>query len=103
MIDEALRRYRQGAFTDGDVTRCTDLSVRAWRELIKIGAARTITERRGPGRVRLCDATTLKRAAVIVALNRAGLSLAMAGRIAYFMPRAELLYNVWDPSSILLQ
>ena len=103
MMDEALRRYRQGAFTDDDVTRCTGLSVRAWRELIKIGAVRTITERRGPGRVRLCNAMTLKRAAVIAALNRAGLSLAMAGRIAFFMPRAELLYHVWDPSWMLLQ
>jgi hypothetical protein len=103
MLDEALRRYRQGAFTDDDVTRCSGLSVRAWRELIKIGAVRTITELCGPGRVRLCDATTLKRAAVIAALNRAGLSLAMAGRIAYFMPRGELLYHVWDPSWMLLQ
>ena len=103
MIDQALRRYRQGGFTDDDVTRCTGLSVRAWRELIKVGAVRTITKGRGPGRVRLCDAITLKRAAVIAALNRAGLSLAMAGRIAYFMPRAELLYHVWDPSWMLLQ
>ena len=43
-IDAALRRYRKGLFADHDVTRCTSLSVRAWRELIKIGAVRTITE-----------------------------------------------------------
>ena len=51
-FDEALRRYRKGLFKDRDVTRCTGLSVRAWRELIKVGAVRTVTENRGPGRVR---------------------------------------------------
>ena len=59
-LDEALRRYRTGRFTDGDVTRCTGLSVRAWRELIKNRTVRTMTENRGRGRVRLCDATGLK-------------------------------------------
>jgi hypothetical protein len=102
-FDEALRRYRDDRFTDNDVTRCTDLSVRAWRELIKYKAVRTVTEYRGPGRVRLCDATVLKRAAVISALNQAGLSLAVAGRIAYFLPLHTLLYTVCDPLTILLQ
>jgi len=102
-IDDALRRYRKSVFTDHDVTRCTGLSVRAWRELIKIGAVRTMTEDRGPGRVRLCDASTFKRAAIIVALNRAGFSLAVSGRIAYFLPLDTLLYAIWDPSTILLQ
>ena len=74
-IEDALRRYREDRFTDADVTRCTGLSVRAWRELIKVRAIRTLTEGRGPGRVRVCDATVFKRAAVISALNQAGLSL----------------------------
>ena len=82
---------------------CTGLSVRAWRELIKIGAVRTITEDRGRGHVRLCDATTLKRAAVIAALNRAGFSLAVSGRIAYFLPIDELLYAIWDPCWIFFR
>ena len=102
-LDDALRRYREDRFTDDDVTRCTDLSVRAWRELIKHKAVRTVTEQRGPGRVRLCDATVLKRAAVISALNQTGLSLAVAGRIAYFLPLHTLLYTVCDPLTILLQ
>ena len=101
-IEEALRRYREDRFTDGDVTHCTGLSVRGWRELIKHKAVRTITERRGPGRVRLCDATVFKRAAVIYALNQAGLSLPIAGRIAYFLPFHTLLYAVCDPLTILL-
>ena len=84
------------------MNRCTGLSVRAWRELIKRGAVRTLTEKRGRGRVRMCDATTFKRAALIAALNQAGLSLAMAGRIAYFLPLDVLLYAVWDPIFILL-
>jgi hypothetical protein len=102
-LDQALRDYRLHRFTDDDVTRCTGLSVRAWRELIKTGAVRTVIERRGPGRVRLCDATVLKRAAVIAALNRAGLSLAVAGQIALFLPYRTLLYAVCDPSTILLE
>ena len=102
-LDDALRRYRQDRFTDGDVTLCAGLSVRALRELIKVGAIRTVTEGRGPGRVRLCDATVFKRAAVISALNQAGLNLAVAGRIAYFLPFHTLLYTVCDPLTILLQ
>jgi hypothetical protein len=102
-LNDALRRYREDAFTDSDVTRCTGLSVRAWRELIKIGAVRTVTEDRGPGRVRLCDANTFKRAALIAALNRARFSLAVSGRIAYFLPLDTLLYKIWDPYWILFQ
>ena len=99
-IEDALRRYREDRFTDDDVTRCSGLSVRALRELIKVGAIRTVTEGRGPGRVRLCDATVFKRAAVISALNQAGLNLAVAGRIAYFLPFHTLLYTVCDPLTI---
>jgi hypothetical protein len=103
--DQALSRYRQDRFADRDVTRCTDLSVRAWRELIKLKAVRTEEETygRGPGRVRTCDAHTLKRAAVISALNKSGLSLAVAGQIAYSMPYHTLLYSVCDPLTVLFQ
>jgi hypothetical protein len=103
--DEALSRYCRDRFTDQDVTRCTDLSVRAWRELIKLKAVRTEEEQfgRGPGRVRTCDAHTLKRAAVISALHQSGLSLAVAGQIAYVMPFHTLLYVVCDPRPILFQ
>jgi hypothetical protein len=100
-FDDALRRYRADRFTDDDVVRCTGLTQRAYRELIKVGAIRTVTDRRGPGRVRLCDTTTFKRAAVITAVNAAGFSLPMAGRIAYFVPFEELLFAVWDPNTIL--
>ena len=41
---------------------------------------------RGRGHVRLMRRDFFKRAAVIAALNRAGFSLAVAGRIAYFVP-----------------
>lgn len=102
-LDKALRRYRENRFTDDDVIRSSGLSVRAWRELIKFGAVRTIEEGRGPGRVRVCDATNLKRAAVIAALNRAGLSLGVSGRIAYFAPYHTLLYTLCDPLTILFR
>jgi hypothetical protein len=99
--DGVLRRYQAGLLTDGDVTRSTGLSVRSWRELIKIGAVRTNEVGRGRGRVRLCDPTTLKRAAAINALNVAGFSLAVAGRIAYHLPQDELLYSEIDPLTLL--
>ena len=100
-FDQALRRYGKERFTDRDVTRCTGLSQRAWRELMHLGAVRTITEDRGRGVVRICDATVLKRAAVIAALNRAGWSLAASGQIAYFVPHHWRLYYVCDPLKIL--
>jgi hypothetical protein len=76
------------------------VTTRALRELLKVGAVRSITERRGPGLVRLFDAKTFKRAAIIAALNRAGFSLVMAGRIAYFLPFEELLLALCDPIAI---
>jgi len=102
MVSEAIsRRYFAGQFADQDITRCTGLTPRAYRELIKLKAVRTVTERRGPGRVRLGDRTTLKRTAVIAALNQAGLSLATSGQIAFFAPYHSLLYEVCDPGAIL--
>jgi len=102
-LDRALRRYRKGVFSDHDVTSCTGLSVRAFRELIKTKAVRTVTDDRGPGRIRTCDATVFKRTAVIAALNRAGLSLAVSGQIAYFFPYHTWLFEICDPRTILLQ
>jgi hypothetical protein len=101
--DDGIRRYRKDQFTDNDITRCAGLSVRAWRELIKLKAVRTEAVDRGPGRVRTCDASTLKRAAVISALNESGLSLAVAGQIAFSQPLHTLLYVVCDPITIFFQ
>ena len=98
---ERLRDYRIGRFTDQDVVRCTGLSVRGWRELIKFRAVRTVTERaRGRGHVRLCDATVVKRAATIAAINEAGFSLAVAGQIASFLPFRTTLFEICDPRNI---
>ena len=102
-LNEALRRYRDGRFTDDDVVRCTGLTVRGWRELIKFRAVATVTESSGRGYVRLCDATVLKRAAAIGALNRAGLSLPVSGHVAYSLPLHTQLYEICDPCAILLQ
>lgn len=100
--DEALRRYCNGRFGDDDVTSATGLSVRAWRELRKIGAIRTeMEERRGRGYVRSCDSTALKRSAVISTISQTGLSLAVSGHIAYSLPCHVLLYEICDPSRIL--
>lgn len=94
---ERILSYAAGAFSDEDVTHATGLSVRAWRELIKLGAVKTITEGRGPGKVRLYDEGTLKRAAIIAALNDAGFSLAMSAKLAFFIPIDELFFTVFDP------
>jgi hypothetical protein len=104
-FDEALSRYRRGRFTDQDVIGCTDLSRRAWRELIKLKAVHTEKEiyGHGPGLVRTCDAHTLKRTAVISRLNQSGLSLAVAGQIAYVMPYHTLFYEICDPLTVLCQ
>ena len=96
-LKEAFRRYRANHFTDQDVTRCTDLSQRKWRELIKDKFVRTVTHSPGRGQVRLCDAITLKRTAVIAALNRAGLSLAVSSGVAFFLPFHTALYELVDP------
>ena len=48
----------------------------------------------------LCDATVFKRAATIAALNRAGFSLAVAGRIAYFLPFHTVLFEICDPGNV---
>ena len=101
--NEVLQRYRARRFSDEDIVRCTGLSVRAWRELIKHKAVNTVEETRGPGRgrVRLCDDVVFKRTAVIGALNTAGISLTVAGKIAFFLPYHTLLYAVCDPLTIL--
>ena len=100
-FEDALRRYRQDRFTDSDITRCTGLSVRAWRELLNLRAVQTSTEGLGRGRIRSCSATGFKRATVIAALNQAGCSLWVAGQIAYFFPLHTVLFTVCDPNTIL--
>lgn len=102
-LNQELRRYRDGQFTDEDVIRCAGLTLRAWRELLSTRLVRTVTEQRGRGRVRLCDATVFKRAAAIAAINRAGFSLAVSSQIAYFWPYHTVLFTVCDPLTILLQ
>jgi hypothetical protein len=101
-FQQALYSYRKDRFTDRDVMRGTQLTLRAWRALLETRAVNTVVERRGRGRIRLCDATVFKRAAVIAAISRAGFSLAVSGQIAYFLPFHNLLFTVCDPVTILL-
>jgi hypothetical protein len=98
-LDARLREYALERFTDLDVVRCTGLSARGWRQLLKFRLVRTIDENtRGRGHVRLCEAIAFKRAAVISAINQAGLSLQVAGWIAYFAPFHTVLYEICDPN-----
>jgi hypothetical protein len=107
-LQEALRRYRQRRFTDADIVGCTGLSLRSWREAIKLKAVRTIDEISGPGRgrVRVCDDVIFKRAAIIAALNSAGFSIRVSGQIAYFLHYHTLLYVLYvvcDPLTVLFE
>lgn len=99
-LKRALRRFGQDVFTDADVDRCTELSPRSVRELIKLGAVHTRSAERGAGRIRTFDSTMFKRLAVISALHQAGLSLQLAGPMACF-PGEHLLYRSHDPISAL--
>jgi hypothetical protein len=105
LFDTALLRYRTRRFTDDDIARCAGLSVRGWRELIKHKAVNTIEESSGPGRgrVRRCDDVVFKRTALVAALNAAGLSIRVAGMIAFFLPYRTLLYTICDPITILFK
>jgi hypothetical protein len=100
-LSKALHRYRKGVFTDADVTRCTELSARSTRELIKRGAVRTLSADRGAGRIRTFDAATFKRLALLAAINEAGFSLTLAGQMAYLLPSDNLLYQTYDPITVL--
>ena len=104
-LQEGLRRYRQRRFTDADIVGCTGLSLRSWREAIKLKAVRTINEISGPGRgrVRVCDDVIFKRAAIIAALNSAGFSIRVSGQIAYFLHYRTFLYTVCDPLTVLFE
>lgn len=99
---DALKRYKANSFTDDDVTRHTGLSGRAWRELLKIGAVRKVSDQRGPGRKRTVDSDMFMQAAIIAALHRSGFSLAIAGRLAHFMPMDWLIYIACDPWVVLV-
>ena len=101
-LAERLRDYRVDRFTDEDVVRCTGLSARGLRELIKFGVIRTTENVRGRGHVRLCDATVFKRVAMIAALNRAGFSLAVAGGIAFF-PFRTALFDICDAGNVSVE
>jgi Transcriptional regulator, AbiEi antitoxin len=100
-LRKALHRYQEGVFTDADVTRCTGLSARSIRELIKRGAVRTLSEDRGAGCIRTFDAATFKRLALLAAINAAGFSLTLAGQMAYLLPSDDLLYRTYDPINVL--
>jgi hypothetical protein len=102
-FEQALKRYEAGEFFDDDVTECTGLSVRAWRELIKLKAVQPIPQELGRGRGRKCDQTTFKRTAVIAAFHQAGFSLAMCGRLAYLLPFDHIIYDIYDPCGVLLK
>ena len=100
-FEQALARYQRNEFTDVDVTACTGLSARSIRQLIKVGAVRTLSEDRGAGYIRRFEAPTFKRLALASAIHDAGLSLTLAGQLAYLLPGDALLYARYDPINVL--
>lgn len=94
--EQRLDWYRQGRFTAEDVTRATGLSERSQRELLKLGVIDAIPQAKTKQRV--INAHMLKRAALVAPLNRAGLSLGVAGRIVYAaMMLEDLIFDIVDP------
>lgn len=94
---DRLHWYRESRFTAVDVTRATGLSERAQRELQKLGIIQPVPQP-NPKAQRLLDATMLKRAAIIAALTKAGLSLGVAGRMVYSAILLEdLVFEICDP------
>jgi hypothetical protein len=96
-FEDALKWYRQSRFTAADVTRATGLSERSQRELQKLGILQPVPQA-NPKAQRLLNTTMLKRAAIIAPLNRAGLSLGVAGRVVYAAMMLEnLVFDIVDP------
>jgi hypothetical protein len=100
-FEQALARYQRNEFTDADVTACTGLSARSIRQFIKVGAVRTRSEDRGAGYIRRFDATTFKRLALASAIHDSGLSLTLAGQLAYLLPGDRQFYAHYDPINVL--
>jgi hypothetical protein len=100
-FEQAFARYQRNEFTDADVTACTGLSARSIRQLIKVGAVRTLSEERGAGHIRKFDATTFKRLALASAIHGAGLSLTLAGQLAFLLPGDRQFYAHYDPINVL--
>src|SRR5260370_38529047 len=97
----APARYQGIGFTDVCFPACTGLSARSIRQLIKVGAVRTLSEDRGAGHIRRFDATTFKRLALASAIHDEGLSLTLAGQLAYLLPADARLYAHCDPITVL--
>lgn len=95
--EDALKWYRESRFTAADVTRATGLTERSQRELQKLGILQPVPQP-NPKAQRLLNTTMLKRAAIVAPLNRAGLSLGVAGRIVYAaMMLEDLIFDIVDP------
>ncbi len=101
-LDESLIYYRQGQFTAEDVTRATGLSERSQRELLKIGVLQAAPQAKT--KARLLYSRMVKRAAVVTPLNKCGLSLKVAGKIAYADILLEsLLFDIIDPIQAIFE
>ncbi len=87
-LEDALIWYQRNRFTADDVTRA---------ELQKLGLLSPVLQETKT-RLRLLTSHMVKRAALIAPLNKAGLSLAVAGRIVCAAPMLEdLEFDIVDP------
>lgn len=82
-----IEAYLNNRLTADDVERGTGLSERSQRELLKAGVIEAIPQART--KQRLLGAAMFRRATVVACLNQCGLSLTVAGQIAYAMPQSE--------------
>lgn len=83
-LEDAFNRWRDGEFSDDEVSAFAGLTPRALRDLAKWGAIETVGGEKGRGKRRAWNRTAICKAAMTAAFHKAGLALPMAARIAFY-------------------
>jgi hypothetical protein len=98
-LEDAFNRWRDGEFSDDEVSGFTGLTPRALRDLAKWGAIETAGGEKGRGKRRAWKRRAICKAAMTAAFHRAGLSLPMSARLAFHywnLPNLMRVMN-YDP------
>ena len=83
--EDAFNRWRDGDFSDDEVSSFTGLTPRALRDLAKWGAIEASGGGKGRGKRRAWKRPAICKAVMTSALHKGGLSLPMAARIAFYV------------------
>jgi hypothetical protein len=82
-VRETYEQWCFGSYPDEEVAEFTGLTPRALRALARLGAIETSSLERGAGHRRQWRPSAILKATIAGALHRTGLSLPMAGRLAF--------------------